>query len=188
MKKIFCATLTILVLMFAVNAFATTGPAQWALNDNQYLTGIDNENGIATFGIMNPNRPYVYGFVEDGITYERGMQTTFIFPQYICGTTTLNTTVTIDPEYEDMVNNLVRTYCGYDSDVVLEAKDYIKATTIEKTIRQVPRIGHRFFNKSVDVIPVGQVVINQGTSVLRLYLGDFDHDGAYELGFAAGSV
>ncbi len=188
MKKL-AIFITILSLLFcSISALAEplTGPAFWALNHDQHLTGIvDSAKVENVYGIIIPEHVYVQGFEEFGIERTDGMQTVFIFDNYTCGLTPLFTSVDILPEYQDTVDSIVRQKLGYDDEQVLTVNDYVAATLYQKKVRHVARLGHIFFDERIEKVEVGTVTLNQGANTFKLYIGDFDSDLQYELGFAA---
>lgn len=186
MKKILMVILCLTFLTSTAFAATVSGPARWALNDTQYLTGINSTRKVENaFGLMRPADTYVYGFVKDGVEYEKGVQTTFTFDKYVAGLTTLNTVVNINPQYENQVKEIVYDVLHLDDGAKLTANDYVKATLYLKHINKVPKVGHVFFDNSVEKILVGTITLNQGKNVFDLFIGDFNHDNKYELGFAA---
>ena len=48
--------------------------------------------------------------------------------------------------------------------------------------------GHKFFNRNLSKFHVGNVIVNDGKDTIPLYMGDWDLDGKYDLGFAVGYV
>ena len=182
MKKIVALFLIATCLFMAIPSFAytTTEEALWALSTNQHITGILSPDKVEEYlGPQNPPKPYIRGFLENGLVREKGLQA------YVASTsgqfggfTSIHTTVKIFTQYEEIVTEVVEDTLGY---VPNGALDYIMATMYFEG----SNVGHKFFKADVPTFNVGTVTVNK-KDTFNLYMGDWDFDGQYDLGFAAG--
>lgn len=183
MKKIIALFLTMIALFTTCSAFAftTCGEALWALSDSQHVTGIlDPQTVEERLPAQNPAKPYIVGFLDNGLVREKGLQEYCISASgtyggftYVC------TKLEIFPQFEEIVDEVVMDTIGYEPNDVL---DYILATMYF----ECKYAGHMFFKTNVSKFHVGNVTVNEGKNTFPLYMGDWDNDGKYELGFAAG--
>lgn len=184
MKKFLILFMCILVgLATVIGASAETlkGEALWAISTNQHITGIlDPMNVENYFGPQCPPKPYVRGFLDNGLVREKGLQAYVTSPSgQLGGFTELYTWLTIFPGFEEVVYALVEDKCGYEPTTVM---DYILATMYFED----DYVGHVFFKTNVPKFHVGTIKITDKKDTIQLYMGDFDGDGNYELGFAPG--
>lgn len=183
MKKLFTIILVLTISLLPTFAFAQTlrGEALWAISAEQRITGVLSPDQVENyFGPQYPTKPYIRGFLENGMAREKGLQ------RYVVSTsgqhggfTTLNTTITIFSQYEEIVAEVVTDKCEYTPDSVM---DYIFATMYTED----EYVGHVFFKANTPTFYVGNIIVNNGKDTIKLYMGDWDTDGNYDLGFAAG--
>lgn len=183
MKKFVALFLIVTCLLMAIPSFAFTthGEALWALSDNQRITGILDPNEVEEYlPAQNPPKPYIRGFLENGMVREKGLQEFCVSASGTYGGLTYITTkVEIFTQYEEIVNEVVIDKNGYEPHCV---NDYIIATMYFED----KYVGHVFFKTNISKFHVGNVYVNDGKDIIPLYMGDFDFDGAFDLGFAAG--
>lgn len=182
MKKIVALLLIVIMSCVMVGAFAytTTEEALWALSTNQHITGILSPDKVEEYlGPQNPSKPYIRGFLENGLVREKGLQS------YVASTsgqfggfTSIRTTVKIFPQYEEVVAEVVEDTLGY---IPNGAFDYIMATMYFEG----NNVGHKFFKANIPTFNVGTITVNK-TDTFNLYMGDWDFNGEYDLGFSAG--
>lgn len=183
MKKFVTLLLLVTLCMVPMLSFAETfrGEALWAISSEQHITGILSPDQVENhFGPQAPAKPYVRGFLDNGLVREKGLQ------QYVVSTsgqhggfTTLKTVITIFPQYEEIVAEVVTDKCEYTPDSVM---DYVFATMYFEG----NYVGHVFFKTNVPTFYVGDVTVNNGKDTFKLLMGDWDNDGKYDLGFAPG--
>ncbi len=181
MKKFIVTLLLVVMMVVPFAAFAQESEALWALSTNQHVTGILTPMKIETLlGPQNPPKPYIRGFLENGLVREKGLQRYIITEDgHYYGLTAVATNVIIFPQYKELVDSIVLEKCGYTPDSVM---DYIFATMYFYD----NYVGHMFFRSNIPAFYVGDVIVNKGKDSFKLYLGDWDEDGKYDLGFAAG--
>lgn len=182
MKKFVALFLIATCLLMAIPSFAytTTEEALWAVSTNQHITGILSPDKVEEYlGPQKPPKPYIRGFLENGLVREKGLQSyvASISGQY-GGFTSIRTTVKIFAQYEEIVAEVVEDTIGYVPNGVM---DYIMATMYFEG----NNVGHMFFKADVPTFNVGTITVNKHDT-FNLYMGDWDFDGKYELGFAAG--
>lgn len=182
MKKFVALLLMVTITLVPMFAFASTvtGEALWALSTNQHITGILAPDKVEEYlGPQEPLKPYIRGFLENGLVREKGLQSyTVSTSGQFGGFTSIYTTVKIFPQYEEIVAETVEDILGYAPANVM---DYIMATMYFED----DNVGHRFFKANVPVWRVGTITVNKHDT-FDLFMGDWSGDGAYELGFAAG--
>lgn len=184
MKKFVVFIMSILVALSVVmsaSALTLSGEALWAISTEQHVMGIIDPTKVENyFGPQEPPKPYVRGFLENGLVREKGLQAyTISASGQLGGFTTLKTTVTIFPQFEEVVYDLVTDKCGYEPNSVT---DYILATMYFTD----EYVGHVFIKTNVPKFHVGTITITDKKDTIELYMGDFDLDGYMELGFAPG--
>ena len=183
MKKIVALllffTLT-LTPIFAL-AYTSTEKSLWALSDNQHITGILTPDKVEEYlGAQAPEKPYIRGFLQNGLVREKGLQSFVVSTSgQLGGFTEIKTTVKIFSQFEEIVAEVVADKCGY---VPTGALDYILATMYFED----DNVGHMFFKADVSKFQVGTVTVNDGKDTFPLYMGYWDEDDEYDLGFAAG--
>jgi len=182
MKKFVALLLMVTITLVPMFAFAytTTEDALWALSTNQHVTGILGPEKVEEYlGPQNPAKPYIRGFLENGLVREKGLQSFVASTSgQLGGFTSIRTTVKIFSQYEEVVAEVVEDTLGY---VPNGALDYIMATMYFED----KNVGHKFFKTNVPTWNVGTITVNK-TDTFNLYMGDWDFDGEYDLGFAAG--
>lgn len=183
MKKfcIFCLTVMLCFSAVAASALTLTGDSLWAISDQQHITGIIDPNKVENyFGPQEPEKPYIRGFLKNGLVREKGLQSYVVSTSgQFGGFTTMRVKLEIFPQYEEIVAEVVQQKCGYVPDDVF---DYILATMYFED----SNVGHVFFKTNIPTYHVGTITVNNGKDTIELYMGDFDFDGQYDLGFAAG--
>ena len=183
MKKYVALFLIVTCLLMAIPSFAstTTGDALWALSTSQHVVGIIDPTKVEErLPAQNPEKPYIRGFLENGLVREKGLMEYCISTSGTYGGLTyIETTVVIFPQFEEMVNEVATDILEREPE---DAFDYIMATMYFSG----KYVGHVFFKTNISKFHVGNIVVNRGADTFPLYMGDFDLDGKYELGFAAG--
>lgn len=187
MKKFVSIIVVVSMVMMMVPAMAAgyTGNALWALSTQQHITGILDLDQVEEYmGMQDPPKPYIRGFLENGLVREKGVQYyDFDSRGNFYGLTTVRTTVNLAPEFAGLVDEIVRAVCGIPETDRLTVDNYIAATYCFVGDQY---IGHRFFKSNVQKWKVGTVTVNDGRDTFDLYMGDWDFDGQPDLGFAAG--
>jgi len=182
MKKFVALLLMVTITLIPMFAFAytTSEDALWALSTNQHVTGILSPDKVEAYlGPQNPSKPYIRGFLENGLVREKGLQAYIASASgQLGGLTMIYTTVKIFSQYEEVVSEVVEKTLGY---IPNGALDYIMATMYFEG----NNVGHKFFKTNVPTWNVGTITVNK-TDTFNLYMGDWDLDGEYDLGFAAG--
>ena len=183
MKKFVALFLIATCLIAALPSFAltTTADALWALSTDQHVVGIIDPLKIEEkLPAQNPPKPYIRGFLENGLVRTKGLMEYCVSTSgTFGGLTYIETTVVIFPQYEEVVNEVATDILEREPE---DAFDYIMATMYFSG----KYVGHVFFKTNVSKFHVGNVIVNNGADTFPLYMGDFDLDGNYELGFAAG--
>ncbi len=163
----------------AAAAGVYSGASWWALAENQLVVGIKSLEELGSvLPMQTAGKPYIRGNVDNGLIREKGMLRAVI-GGVACGLTKVDIAVRIKTEYISLVESIVaRRLEGVDmsANSVIACSQWWAGETV----------GHIFFTASAARIAVGVVSVNGGQDVIQLYAGDFDGDGAPELGFAAG--
>ena len=185
MKKFVALFLIVTCLVAAIPSFAfnVCGEALWALSDSQHITGILTPDKVEEYlPAQNPPKPYIVGFLDNGLVRTKGLQEYCVSTSGAYGGFTyVRTKIDIFAQYEEIVCEIVTDKLGYEPRTVV---DYILATMYF----ECKYAGHRFFDTKVSKFHVGNVIVNDGKDTIALYMGDWDFDGKYDLGFAVGYV
>ena len=188
MKKVISLVVMFTMVMMMVPAtYALTynDEAAWAVSTQQHITGVLAPDQIEDYmGMQDPPKPFIRGFLDNGLVREKGVQYFDTDSRgNLYGFTKMRTSVYVSPDYADLVNEIVYAVCGIPEGEKLTAADYIAATYY---FADDYYVGHRFFKANVKTWKVGRVTVNEGRDTFDLYMGDWDGDGAPDLGFAAG--
>lgn len=156
-----------------------TDPSMWAISNNQMVIG--KKSPVESVPILMPQCPtktYVRGCVETGLIREKASMIASV-NGVTCGFTKLTAVVTIKSEYLEVVKTIVFNKLNEEE---LTANKIIACTMWWEG----EAVSHIFFTSNSQVVAVGTVAFNGGRDVVILYMGDFDGDGSFELGFTAG--
>ena len=160
-----------------------TGRAYVAMEQEQHLTGLLCETEKAeVFPAPRNIRPYVRGVVENGIVRAKGVLAYHEISGIICGLTETGCAVTIYPEYAQAVAEIVARRIGEDAKVNEATIIACTQWRTETTITQI------FYTEKTAWAVCGSVFFDGAQYPAALCIGDFNGDGAPELGYIAGGM
>ena len=148
----------------------------FALNDTGKLEGIKNiKETKIHLPLYLSNQTKVEGIYSDGTVLRVIGLTKFeIIEDIPIGMVPLQVEIYINPLYVNLVKAIVAERAG----------EFNNANIIAATLwREKEYVGHIFYTSASQKIEVGYITFENNTH-LTLYMGDFNKDGCYELGFA----
>ena len=199
MKKLFSVLVVLAVMLcnmvcasacenppipFASETACSSDVVYVALTEEYHeLAGITSPcEAVEHLTVQSPYGRYVRGIQENGNVIRIHATIKYI-TEYGVGLTALdNVTVRVNDTFRTLVAEIVARRIGEGADAN-EAANVMACTLWRPTEDSV---AHIFFTSRVEHFVVGKVIFNGGRDVATLYAGDFDGDGALELGFAAG--
>jgi hypothetical protein len=158
------------------------GVSWWAVSESQLIIGKKApDEAVPVLPAQIPSENYIRGCGDNGLIREKSaMRILCGADGDVYGLKSLQVSVQIRQEYLALVEGIV--HQRLDEYAEMNAANLIACTQWWAG----ETVCHIFFTSASAKIAVGAVTVNNGQDVIILYAGDFNGDGALELGFAAG--
>lgn len=166
----------------AVRAGYYAGSSWWALTAWHRVPGkIQPNEDVDALPANPPESAWIGGCVDNGLVREHSVMEVITSGGAVYGLAKVDVKIQIKDEYVPLVESIVRERLEVDT---ITANAIIAATMWW----QENTVCHIFFLPGAPKMQVGTVTVNNGKAAITLWAGDFDGDGALELGFVTGSA
>ena len=161
---------------------AVYGESWWAITTGMKVAGKTSpEESAAVNAGAGIYGAAVQGITENGIMRERSM-IRYAEGEKIVGLSCVKASVTVEARYLETVKEIICRRLG-------EGTAFCANSVISATLWwEGSAVCHIFLASAAARVRVGAVMIEGAAYPAELYMGDFDGDGAFELGFAPGWV
>ena len=158
-----------------------TGSAWWALtNEHRVFGKISPDENVGTLPANPPKAGRIGGCMDNGVIRDKHTMTVISAGGAVYGLTQVDVRIEIRREAVELVESIVRDRMAVDE---VTANAVIAATMWWRS----DTVCHMFFLPDAPKMIVGCITANGGAVLIDLYAGDWDGDGALELGFCVGS-
>lgn len=165
-----------------VQAGYYAGASWWALTAWHRVPGKVHPNeDVDALPANPPESAWIGGCVDNGLVREHSVMEVITSGGAVYGLSSVQISIQIREEYISLVESIVRERLDVEE---ITANAIIAATMWW----QENTVCHIFFLPSAPKMQVGSVTVNNGKTAITLWAGDFDGDGALELGFVTGSA